>query len=229
MSKLVSICTILVILLVAGLMVMAGCGGNSSPVANAGSNHSVQVGDIVSFSGTGMDADGSIAEYEWDFDGDGIYDWSSGTTGSTTHVYGTAGTYTAVLRVTDNEGAADTDTCTITISQKISTVDVSGTWSGDWWRSDGGEEGTLIATLTQSGSSLSGSMTITSTTFSYSKDTTVSGSIEGNEVVFGTAIAGNGSTVTIDYEGTLTEDGNQMSGTYSMSTGYTGTWSVTRE
>jgi hypothetical protein len=220
------------ILLMAGLMVMAGCGGggtNSSPIANAGSNYSVQVGDIVSFSGTGTDADGSIAKYEWDFDGDGIYDWSSGTTGATTHIYGTAGTYVAVFRVTDNEGAVDTDTRTITVSQKTSTVDITGTWSGDWWRSDGGEEGTLIATLTQSASSLSGDMTFTSTTFSYSRDTTVSGSVQGNEVVFGIAIGGNGSTVTIAFEGTLTEDSNQMSGTYSMSTGYTGTWSVTRE
>ena len=59
------------ILLMAGLMVMAGCGGggtsddgetpNSPPFANAGSNHSAQVGDTVSFLGTGTDADGSIA------------------------------------------------------------------------------------------------------------------------------------------------------------------------
>ena len=115
-------------------------------------------------------------------------------------------------------------------AQKTSIVaNITGIWSGDWLRSDGGEEGTLIATLTQSGSLLSGDMTFTSTTFSYSRDTTVSGSVEGNEVVFGTAIGGNGSTVTIDYEGTVAEDGDQMSGTYSMSTGWTGTWSVTRE
>jgi hypothetical protein len=114
-------------------------------------------------------------------------------------------------------------------AQKTSAVDITGTWSGHWWRSDAGEEGTLVATLTQSGSLLSGDMTFTSTTFSYSRDTTVSGSVQGNEVVFGTAIGGNGTTVTIDYEGTVAEDGDQMSGTYSMSTGYTGTWSVTRE
>lgn len=123
--------------------------------------------------------------------------------------------------------AACTAPITTTPSQK--TIDVTGTWSGDWWRSDGGEEGTLAAALTQSGSSLSGNMTFTSTTFSYSKDTTVSGSVEGNEIVFGMAIGGNDSIVTIDFEGTISEDGNQMSGTYSMSTGYTGTWSVTRE
>jgi len=72
-------------------------------------------------------------------------------------------------------------------------------------------------------------MTYTSTTFQYTKDTTISGSVVGNSVVFGMAIGGNGGTVTIDFEGTVSEDGNQMSGTYSMSTGYTGTWIVTRE
>lgn len=93
----------------------------------------------------------------------------------------------------------------------------------------GREEGTLTVNLIQSGSSLSGNMTFTSTTFSYSKDTTVSGSVEGNDIVFGIAIGGNDSIVTIDFEGTVSEDGGQMSGTYSMSTGYTGTWNITRE
>jgi hypothetical protein len=217
--------------------VLVGCGGgntdgsetsNSLPVAIAGSDYSVQVGDSVPFTGIGTDTDGSITNYEWDFDGDGICDWSSKTTGSTNHVYGTTGTYTATLKVTDNAGGTDTDTCTITVSQQAIAHDVRGTWSGNWWRSDGGEEGTLIATLNQSGSVLTGDMTFTSTTYSYSRDTTVSGSVEGSYVVFGMAIGSNGETVTIDYNGTVSEDGNQMMGTYSMSTGYTGSWNVMR-
>ncbi|MBL7060502.1 MAG: hypothetical protein ISS13_01560 [Actinobacteria bacterium] len=72
-------------------------------------------------------------------------------------------------------------------------------------------------------------MTFTSITFSYSQDTTMSGSMEGNDVVFDMAIGGNGSTVIIDFEGTVSENGNQMSGEYSMSAGYIGTWSVKRE
>jgi hypothetical protein len=106
---------------------------------------------------------------------------------------------------------------------------ITGTWSGDWWRSDGKEEGTLIATVTQSGSSLTGDMTVTSTTHLYSYDATISGTVEGSEVVFGMAISSNGETATIEYEGTISEDGNQMSGTYIISTGWTGTWSVVRE
>ena len=200
---------------------------NNPPIASAGGEQSVQVGGAVSFGGTGTDAGGSIVKYEWDFDGDGIYDWSSGTTGSATHVYSAAGTYTAVLRVTDNKGATDTDTITITVS--LETVDISGTWSGNWSTSDGGEVGTLTAIITQIGGSLSGDMTVISTTFSTVKETTVSGSVEGNDVVFGIAISTNGTTVTIDYVGTISEDGNQMSGTYSISTGYTGTWNATRQ
>jgi len=108
------------------------------------------------------------------------------------------------------------------------TVDLTGTWDGNWERSDGGEEGTLTAYLSQTNSSLSGNMTFTSTTYSYSKNTTISGSVEGKNVVFGMAIGSEGTaTVTIDFEG-IVSDGNQMSGTYSMSTGYTGTWTATR-
>jgi hypothetical protein len=120
-------------------------------------------------------------------------------------------------------------TTTTTTTPGQETYDITGTWSGDWWRSDGGEEGTLIATLVQSGSSLTGDMTFTSTTFEYSQDTTVSGTVEGSEVVFGMAISSNGEEITIDYEGTISENGNQMSGTYYISTGWTGTWSVTRQ
>ncbi len=132
-----------------------------------------------------------------------------------------------LLAACNTQATTTTDTSTSTGQE---ATDVTGEWSGDWHRSDGGEEGTLSSTLTQSGSSLVGDMTFTSTTFSYSQDTTISGSVEGNDIVFGMAIGGeDDSIVTIDFEGTISEDGNQMSGEYSMSTGYTGTWSVTKE
>jgi len=91
---------------------------NNPPVADSGSDQSVSVGDLVSFVGSGTDSDGSITKYEWDFNGDGTYDWSSTTTGSTTHTYNTAGTYYAVLRVTDDKGATDTDTCIINVNEQ---------------------------------------------------------------------------------------------------------------
>jgi hypothetical protein len=37
----------------------------------------------VSFNGTGSDPGGSITKYEWDFNGDGVYDYMSTTTAAT--------------------------------------------------------------------------------------------------------------------------------------------------
>ncbi|MBI2447249.1 MAG: PKD domain-containing protein, partial [Candidatus Omnitrophica bacterium] len=69
----------------------------------------------VSFTGTGTD-DGSITKYEWDFDGNGTYDWSSTTGGNTVKVYSSAGTWAATLRVTDNDNLTGTASVTITLS-----------------------------------------------------------------------------------------------------------------
>jgi PKD repeat protein/flagellar hook assembly protein FlgD len=58
----------------------------------------------ILFSGTGRDPDGTIVLYEWDFNGDGIFDWSSTNQGTTLHDLDINGTYTAMFRVTDNDG-----------------------------------------------------------------------------------------------------------------------------
>ncbi|MEP0814570.1 MAG: PKD domain-containing protein [bacterium] len=49
------------------------------------------------------DPDGQIVKYEWDFEGDGQFDWQSGNSENIKHTYG-AGIWNAVLRVTDNSG-----------------------------------------------------------------------------------------------------------------------------
>jgi len=66
-----------------------------------------QVPLTASFSATATDNEG-IAQYEWDFEGDGVYDFSSPTSASTTYRYTTVGTYRPVLRVTDRLGASAT-------------------------------------------------------------------------------------------------------------------------
>jgi PKD repeat protein len=65
----------------------------------------------VNFDASGsLDPDGSISSYWWDF-GDGAT--SSGV--KISHTYTKVGTYTAKLTVTDNDGAADMATRTITV------------------------------------------------------------------------------------------------------------------
>jgi PKD repeat protein len=56
------------------------------------------------------DRDGVIRSYEWDFEGDGIYDDQSGTTAKSSTSYPTPGTVTVVLQVTDDDKATNTFT-----------------------------------------------------------------------------------------------------------------------
>jgi PKD repeat protein len=80
-----------------------GFPGNPTAVASA----DPLTGDsplIVTFSAEeSTDPDGKIVRWQWDFENDGTYDWSSTTSGTVTHEYA-AGEYTAKLLVTDDDG-----------------------------------------------------------------------------------------------------------------------------
>lgn len=65
-----------------------------------------QIPLTVNFVATATDSDG-IAQFEWDYDGDGTFDETT-TTGTTSNTYNTEGSFQARLRVTDNLGAATT-------------------------------------------------------------------------------------------------------------------------
>jgi len=89
----------------------------SSPSASATADPMTGPASLdVTFTGAGTDPDGTIALYEWDFVGDGTYDWSSTTTGDVTHSYSSAGIFNATFRVTDNDGLIDTDSVLISVS-----------------------------------------------------------------------------------------------------------------
>jgi len=69
------------------------------------------VGETVTFDGSGSsDSDGSIVSYSWDF-GDG----GAGSGAVVTHAFAASITYQVTLTVTDNEGASDTVTHTVTV------------------------------------------------------------------------------------------------------------------
>jgi PKD repeat protein len=67
---------------------------------------------LVNFSSAGStDPDGTIASYAWTF-GDG----GTGTGVTTSHTYQSVGNYTAVLKVTDNQGATGTMSVPISVT-----------------------------------------------------------------------------------------------------------------
>ena len=62
------------------------------------------------------DAEGGIAKYEWDLDGNGTYEASSTSSSNTTAYFYRSGSYNSTVRVTDEGGLTDTASITVTIN-----------------------------------------------------------------------------------------------------------------
>lgn len=74
-----------------------------------------EIDDSVVFEPVGStDIDGNITSFEWDFENDGTFD---ATGFPVDHTWSVADSYTVVLRVTDDEGATDTYSEIVTVSE----------------------------------------------------------------------------------------------------------------
>ncbi|MFB3111518.1 MAG: PKD domain-containing protein, partial [Gemmatimonadales bacterium] len=88
--------------------------GNQSPSAGFSFTTNAL---MASFKDLSSDSDGTIVSRSWDF-GDG----DTSTAQSPSHPYGTAGTYSVSLTVTDNNGAEDTDMQMVPVGVAAPTV-----------------------------------------------------------------------------------------------------------
>ncbi|WP_235565284.1 PKD domain-containing protein [Lysobacter sp. Root494] len=82
----------------------------------------------VDFTDDSTDADGTIASRSWNF-GDG----QSATSTNPNHAYATAGTYTVTLTVTDDEGATDSVSRSVTVSSPAANTPPTASF-GYWVR-----------------------------------------------------------------------------------------------
>ena len=74
------------------------------PIADAGGPYTGEVGDTIVFDGSGsFDPDGWITLYEWDFESDGVFDFSS-TGPAAEHAYSAEFSGVVTLRVTGDDG-----------------------------------------------------------------------------------------------------------------------------
>ncbi len=104
-------------------------GPNATPVANAAGPYVMNEGGSVTLTGAGStDSDGTIATYAWDLDGDGQYDDATGMTTSFTTT--SSGTHIVGLQVTDNRGATDTTTATVTVNNVAPTANAGSDQNG---------------------------------------------------------------------------------------------------
>jgi YD repeat-containing protein len=77
-------------------------------------------GQSVTFTSTAGDPDGTIASQAWDLDNDGQYDDGTGATASRS--FGSPGTFTVGLKVTDDDGGTATVSHTVTINNRAPTA-----------------------------------------------------------------------------------------------------------
>lgn len=105
-----------------------------APVARAGADTAVSIYDRVIFRGSGVDSNGTVVYFEWDFDGDGLGDRVSESTGLAEWEFGAEGTYLAVLTVRDDDGLTDSDTAQVSVTNLppvVETRDLGLGWCAE--------------------------------------------------------------------------------------------------
>jgi len=87
----------------------------------------------VSFSGTGSsDPEGKPLSHSWDLNGDGTFGDATGPTAS--YTYTTPGVYHPSLRVSDDQGATDTKSVTVTVGNTAPTAVTDSPVSSLTWK-----------------------------------------------------------------------------------------------
>jgi glucose/arabinose dehydrogenase len=88
---------------------------------------------MVSFDGTGSsDPESKPLSYSWDLNGDGAFGDATGPTAS--YTYTTPGVYHPSLRVTDDRGATDTASVTVTVGNTAPTAVIDSPTSSLTWK-----------------------------------------------------------------------------------------------
>jgi hypothetical protein len=127
-----------------------------------------------------------------------------------------AGTSTAPLTSSAPIASAGTTPASSAVSSPVSASDLSGTWNG---RYSGAFSGTFVLKWTQSGSKLTGTITLSTAPGALP----INGTVSGGHIQFGTV----GSTA-ITYTGSASK--SSMSGNYKVggNAAATGSWTATK-
>ncbi len=153
---------------------------NDPPVADAGIDQTVTVGDTVTFDGSGSSDDSAITNYTWTFTYDDVsrelYDEGP------TFTFEIVDTYTVTLTVTDDDGATDTDTMQVVVEDMPSVT----------LAADAGPDQTVTVgeTVTFDGGDSTGDIASYTWTFTYDGETRT--------------LTGESPTFTFDIVGTYT-------------------------
>jgi PEGA domain-containing protein/PKD domain-containing protein len=174
------------------------------------------------FTSNATDKDNDSLTYTWNF-GDG----GSGSGASVTHTYAAPGTFNVSVSVSDGKASASPAGVTVTVGPNLAGA----------WRSSNGEPGfgsVVAVNLTQSGTTLGGTMTLTGNLASGAIPGAVSGTassplVHPNTVAFTSpsfTVPGNfpGQNFTIRFAGTSNAAGTVLTGTFTTTSTSLGTF-----
>ncbi len=116
---------------------------NQTPIADAGEDKTIALGDTVTLNGTGEDSDGNIVLYSWSYNDQGLY--SSENSGIFSYTPSQKGVYTLTLSVKDNDGLENTDTMTLTVLEDDENL--SSEFITQWRKSSGEDMGNAITVV----------------------------------------------------------------------------------
>ena len=130
---------------------------NQAPIAtitNPSANQNINVGEPINFIGRGVDNDGSISEYWWDFNNDGNRDSSSMTL---SYSFSVAGIYNVGFKVKDNDNEwSSLATIRISVTQFLGDSNPILTLNSPLNIADGATYTTDRVTLTVGGTAMAG-------------------------------------------------------------------------
>ncbi|MDO9355618.1 MAG: PKD domain-containing protein [Solirubrobacteraceae bacterium] len=79
---------------------------------------SPEAGQLSTLNANASDPDGTIAQYAWDFNGDGVFEVTTSEGPTTTYSWTTSGPHVVRVKVTDNVGATAVKSFIVTVSNK---------------------------------------------------------------------------------------------------------------
>ena len=201
-----------------------GGGGNTPPVANFTSTIS---GLTVSFTDTSTDSNGSIASRSWNF-GDG----TTSTAANPSKTYTAAGTYTVTLTVTDNGGASNTTTRSVTVGSSGGTQTYTNTT--DYTINDNATVSSPIVVSGRSGNGSATTPVAVNIVHTYKGDLKVDlVAPDGSVYVLHNRAGGSADNIVQTFTVNLSTEA--LNGTWNLrvndnanaDTGYINSWSVT--
>lgn len=96
---------------------------NLAPIALAGTDSLAYQGMEKVFTGNTIDAENGVRGYQWDYDGDGLWDDSLETFVGFAHTYADTGHYMAIFQVTDDMGMQGRDTLYVVVRNQAPFIE----------------------------------------------------------------------------------------------------------